>query len=63
MMALSLLKEAFEGRKRNHHSVLYYTNRRRQMGLPKRHMTIEQYIKYQKAMRKAKRDYSYVRGV
>ena len=59
---MSLLYKVANQRKKRPHSIMWYHNRRKELGLPPRHMTTLEYIKYQKAFKKAKRRYNQVRG-
>ena len=56
-----LLKLA-ERKRRRPHSIMWYHNRRKQLGLPPKRMSTLEYMRYKKAFKKAKREYSYVKG-
>jgi len=56
-----LLYKIAQRRKRTH-SIMFYHNRRKSLGLAPRRMTTMEYMQYQKAFKKAKRNYSYAKG-
>ena len=56
-----LLYKIAEGRKRTH-GIMFYHNRRKELGLPPQRMSTMDYMQYQKAFKKAKRNYNYNRG-
>ena len=54
--ALTLLKEA-KKRRRSPHGLLYQRNRRRKLGIPSKKMSVMDYLKYQRALKKSRRKY------
>jgi len=59
---MELLYKVAKNRKKRPHSIMYYHNRRKSLGLPPRRMSTIEYMQYKKAFKKAKRQYSYARG-
>jgi len=59
---MGLLNKVASTKRKRPHGIMYYHNRRKELGLPSRKMTTMEYLKYKKAFRKAKRNYNHVRG-
>ncbi len=57
---MNLLYKIANGKRK--HGIMFYHNRRKAMGLAPKRMSSMEYMRYQKAFKKAKRQYSYVKG-
>jgi len=49
-------------RQKRPHSIMFYHNRRKALGLAPKRMSTMEYLQYKKAFKKAKRNYSYAKG-
>ena len=59
MNALFLIKQADAN---NHHGVMYYHNRRKELGLPPKYYSYQQRIAFNRQMKKASRNYKRTYG-